>query len=756
MKIFASVLVLAVSASAASAKTFQAEPFEVHESAREDMAAIDEQVTTDSLTTASTSSYASTTNVRVLVVGQGMAGSAAMYELTQKGIGNSSLLGASKAPGIMLVESSTSNKCGIIEPIDFAESSGVSGGPWLSSGAPNPNYKPYRSTVAAQRINIATMPAMRCLANELDMVIYYSPWATEYRTSGYRTYNGRFNCNRNYKAANGFEGGCRKACSAGNVGGSVWVGSGGDQCNTNFGSADLVKQSGKTPAFNLWNYNPSKNLNQGTNAPEDEWYGWALGYAGYFNPTYNYDGKGRAYNGASFLPYNANDPTQDHPRHTCGKFRDLYSMYQYYLGPEYAQYICEVNIGFHADCNYGLDACAYMAGADDGYTSWSYQSLDEGYPVGTMTEFCTRQMIKANKNTNGVKVSTLYSDPVVSLNKAAGSNVFVATTKAGNVIQADDVILAVPPSAIKSMAGNIPQQLTAQPQFDSPQAVSVVTFVMHWPSNSATSSWMSKLTADMFASYRMVNTGSCTNRLEFQNTPYHRSGAMHGVRVTYTDFRCIQNLLALARIDDPTLSKYNTVTGFPLQSTLTQEMLRELRQLFSGEGEYGIYNITSIPDPDFSVFTYIPNAWFWNKANSNYSMKQITKWATNPLATEPRLALAHQAWNMLFSGWSVSSVNQTREDMLALYPKQFSRAAYEARTVCNNKHSSTPWGNDWSVTYTDPYNPKDPAGLNQTMDAPTSYDTPGLNAQFDYASGMKNEHFPPYDANEQVQWIPRT
>jgi hypothetical protein len=526
--------------------------------------------------------------VRVLVIGQGIAGSSAVYELAQKGIGNQHTPGASGATGILVVDSNPDNVCGIIAPVDYAEiSSGVAAGAFTAYGAPNPGYRPFRTTVAAQRINIATQPSMRCLANEISLPLYFSPWATEYRLNGYTSFSARFNCARNYNGNSSSESGCRQACNEGFPGDTKWIGSKRD-CDANRGSAELARQTNDGSglyngsfAYNLWNFDSKKNGNKGTNLPEDEWYGWALGYANFNNPTTNYNGNGQAYNGASTLPFNPNDVTQDHPRHQCLKFRDLYSMYQYYLGPDYASYICDVNSGFRGDCTHGVDACSYIGSKTElSVLQWSYLQADEGYPVGSMTEICSRQLELAKLNKQGVKVDNVNGEAILSIDVKA-NGVYVSTTSKGRVIESDEIILGAPPSAISAMTGSVIDSLKTQEEFESPNAIGVVTFVMRWKSTTVNAKWAAKIKKNMWASYRVINRGSCTNRIELQNTPYH-SGDMIAVRVTYTDDFCIKNLLQLAKIEDPNLNRFTPQSGFPINSILAQEELRELRQIFAG------------------------------------------------------------------------------------------------------------------------------------------------------------------------------
>jgi hypothetical protein len=508
----------------------------------------------------------------------------------------------------------------------------------------------------------------------------------------------------------------------------------------NFGSADLVTQTTSIPgnnAYNLWNYDPNNNYNKGDFDPEDEWYSWAIGYENYYNPTANYSGDGSAYNGASTQPFNPNDPTQDHPRHQCHKFGDLYMMYQYYLGPEFAAFICNVNYGFLGDCRTGIDPCTYIGSSTErGWVAREWQTADEGYPVGSMTEFCTRQKWLTQHNQNNIKTTYIEGEKVLSVSKT-GNKYSVKTPK--RTVNADEVIFATQPEAISEMTGDIPARLMEAPQFKVPVPMETITIIFHWKSESSGWNWMDAITDTVYSSYRMLNTGSCTNRIDIINDPYHNGGKMRSLRVTYSDNFCIKNLLSIARITDPNLDEYQGSTPFPLDTILVQEELREIRQLFTGEGPYAFYDIPEIPDPDQVNFDYEPFAWYYTKPGNQYTAKELLDWAVHPLPNE-RITLTHQAWNSLYSGWAIGSANNTREAMLSLFGSPyFTREEYDERRLCHDK-KPTPWSDDWKAVYESPSDPS------------YQYSTPDLEPQLDYFNGMDNEYFPPYTKNQSIVW----
>lgn len=224
-----------------------------------------------------------------------------------------------------------------------------------------------------------------------------------------------YECAANSPIPNGFSSSCRGLCREG-YRNTMYESD--PTCSTHMGASDMILQT-TTKAhapFNIWNYDPEHNYNQGDFDATDEFFGWVLGFANYYNPTANYSGKGTAYNGASIYPFQPSNPSQDHPRHRCRRFKDLYSMYQYYVGPDYAKYLVEVNVGFHADLSNQVDPCTYIGSSTEvGYFAYGYFQVDEGYPVGSMTELCTRQRYLAEHNSMGVAVTTVNGESVVTI-----------------------------------------------------------------------------------------------------------------------------------------------------------------------------------------------------------------------------------------------------------------------------------------------------------------------------------------------------
>lgn len=568
---------------------------------------------------------------KVLIIGSGMGG---MYSAFQISKFESS---------VGLIES-TSRICGNINDAEWTGSS---------------DTHPLRIARCAARINIATMPRMRCLANELKIPVYFTPWATEYNMHGWKAKNWRFNYGLNYPT---------------------------DKTKIAHynGSSDLVFRGGGAWKLNTY---------EGTSGnPEDDAWGWLLGYPDYMNPAPNF-------NKASPLPWNSTNPSQDHPRWTCSKYKSVYALYTHYLGNQYADFVCKLNVGFIADCALDNDACSYL---ELNYAA--YNQLDEGYPVGGMSEFCRRE--KSLAKASGVKF--YYNEKVTKIHHLADkkhSNLpkySIYTTK--GKYTADNLILNVPPQAIASMSGSVIDSLLHHPEIEQSKNITALTLSLEF--DSSVPAFWAPIIADLWASYRRISPSSCLNRIEILKTPYHK--LLHGFRVAYTDFTCIPTWRHLIGLG---------------QTALKDEILRQLQEEFYDVLPLGF----QIPQPITVTFAITDTAWWYLQPGTPYTWQQIAKWATTPIGSHEKVCLAHSAYQIYYSGWAMSAINASDACLLRLFPDHVKQA-----TVDNWKSCGGRFIDDNSVL--------------------PGYITPGINTQTDYSNGLSTEHFPPYYPNEQVDW----
>lgn len=572
----------------------------------------------------------SSKHFKVLVIGSGMGG---MYSAFQ----------VSKFETSVAVIESTSRICGNINDAEWAGST---------------EMHPLRVARCAARINIATMPRLRCLANELNIPVYFTPWATDYNMHGWRAKNWRFNYGPNYP-----EDTTKIA-------------------NYN-GTSDLVIRGG---AWKLGTY-------EGTSGnPEDDAWGWMLGYPDYMNPA-------PTFNKASAVSWNPSDPSQDHPRWTCQKYKSVYAMYTHYFGNQYADFICKLNVGFLADCALDNDACSYL---EINYAA--YNQLDEGYPVGGMSEFCRRE----KKLATAKGVQFFYNEKVKSIHHHADKKhpnlpKYSVHTSKGQYT-ADYLILNVPPQAIASMSGSVVEALVDKPQILQPKNITALTISVEF--DPSVPAFWAPIIQGLWASYRRISPSSCLNRIEILKTPYHK--LIHGFRAVYTDYTCIPTWRHIISLG---------------QTALKEEVIRQLQEEFSDVLPTGF----QIPQPVLVSFAMTDTAWWYLQPGTPYTWQDIAKWAVTPLGSKENVCFAHSAYQIYYSGWSISAINASDACLLRLFPDHVKQSTVENWKSCGGRF------------------------IDDNTVLP-GYVTPGINTQTNYSNGLPTEHFPPYKPDEQVEW----
>eukprot|EP01126_Amoeba_proteus_P044471 TRINITY_DN4942_c0_g2_i5.p1 TRINITY_DN4942_c0_g2~~TRINITY_DN4942_c0_g2_i5.p1 ORF type:complete len:492 (+),score=80.74 TRINITY_DN4942_c0_g2_i5:114-1589(+) len=449
--------------------------------------------------------------------------------------------------------------------------------------------------------------------------------------------------------------------------------------------------------------------------PEDGAYGWLAGYPDYTNPTmgYNPSFPNRSYNGADNGAYDPKNPNQDHPLWQCAKFTSVYHLYTHYLGPDYANFVCVVNVGFQGDCFTGsVDPCMYL-----GYSYRSYNELDEGYPVPGLMSVCEKMQARVTADFFGTHVEASYSlsEPALDISHnpdyQSSANPpaprYVVTTP-NRYIYADELFFNLSPLAMKQITGDIANLLNVQPVMDNIIAAETVTIALQW-----TDPWFQDHMKYLWGSYRLISPQSCVNRLEIVKIPLRINQGTYVIRGAYTDYVCLKILKDLARKDNPDFESEQTKkpASYPISGAVGSWIMSEIRDLFP---EY------SIPDPIYVFLKYEDEAWWYARAGTPVPWNQFPLWAAQPLGPNERIAFAHGSYVLYYSGWSFSAINQSWTSLAKMYPSEFPQDYWNNYKSCNGKFID-----DNSVL--------------------AGYNTPGLNTQYDYTNGLNNEFFPPYN-----------
>ncbi|KAL7518959.1 hypothetical protein ACHAWX_003758 [Stephanocyclus meneghinianus] len=712
--------------------------------------------------------------VRVLHIGGGMAGHHAMYELSYAGIGNSSNPGASGNNGIMLIEKDNAN-CGIIRDITYPESEGLSQGPYLTQagkfGKTNPNYKPYRMGMHASRVNIASTPGQRCLAYELGISMYASPWVSEQHSNGYMFRNGRAACGRDYSGTDGFTSGCMAAGCESKTNPSPWG------CNVAGydGTPGLLLQTYNVannaagiqidghPAFNISVYNrdgcsqyfavhPEDPIFTGTGGcwayygdVTDEMHGYMLGFPGYVNPTYNYSGDGTTYNGWA-ATYDPTDPKQKHPRWRCNEFPVLAQLYEDLYTGYGENLLCKSNFGFLGDCEGGTPTCLYL--------EWNYReynTLDELYPVGGMSEFCIRKEWRVKNNFFKNHVNAVYSrnERAVSIDYTTGGEVSLGkykTTTNKNIIYSDELLIGIGIKDLKEIRGTAAAALLGKTGYvDNPKPVQALKVIAKWKRSKPGVQKLVDIVKDMWGSYRRIDADTQANRNEVWNIPINTNGEVFAMIVAYVNIEHEQNWQALETIDNPSGASIDPDVGYPIGGAIYNQTYALVRNLFRREAQAAVeIDPASVPAPDHVHYDIEDESWWYLTPGNKKKWFEIWKFGANPMGpTDKTVAFTHGSYQPIFSGWAWSAINMTQTALSTMYPTKLPLSRYvdtydaSGNLVGKGKNSAcydgikTDWNDAWNVR----------------NDWSSDLDT-----QYGYTNGLPNEHFTPYTLTEQIIW----
>lgn len=293
------------------------------------------------------------------------------------------------------------------------------------------------------------------------------------------------------------------------------------------------------------------------------------------------------------------------------------------LGAEGYQFLTDV-FRFRADFAYPLDARGYLDYFDE---EWDV-CCDASYPVGGMSAFI-RGMEKKAKAA-GVRIFT--SEPAITIDAVKGSGYRVVTPS--YVATGKRLVIAVDAEGVKRIGGDIAARIQGEEEFQQLIAVKVASIAQWWPS-----AWWEDAVPGKDVR-RAWTTEHCINHIEIPVDDYGMDQKV--TRSVYDDdLRCVQFWEQLAAKGD--------------MNVIEEEIDRGLKHLFPD---------ATIPKPDKTVVKIWPNAWYWLKAGSPFTNKDIAEWAVEPLPGED-IGLVGESYNPQRSGWSdgayKSSINLLNE-----------------------------------------------------------------------------------------------
>lgn len=291
------------------------------------------------------------------------------------------------------------------------------------------------------------------------------------------------------------------------------------------------------------------------------------------------------------------------------------------VGEESYQFLHDMT-RFRADFTYDLDPNSYLDWLDE---EWDV-CCTASYPVGGMSAFILG--MQAAAEASGAQI--FLSDPVSSIDRA---EVGYVITSANRTVTAEKVVIAVPPTGLEWIDGDVLDEIKAQPIYQDIVPVRVTTITQWW-----SEPWYADIinpdAAEDNVVWRAWTTEHCLNSIEIPQEPY--AAAANVTRSVYND-----DLDCALFWED--LAAMGT-------EAVEAEVKIGLEYLFSGNGVSSPATVT-VPDPLDTYVQVWPDAWHWLGAGTDYSNAELFDWAIDPLDGED-VALVGEAYNVQRSGWS--------------------------------------------------------------------------------------------------------
>ncbi len=295
-------------------------------------------------------------------------------------------------------------------------------------------------------------------------------------------------------------------------------------------------------------------------------------------------------------------------RSNAGSYPNLHSYMRAVIGPESTAFLHDVS-RFRAEFEIPLDVNSYLDFLDEDLT----QCCNSYYPVGGMSAFVHRMAERAKSR--GVQFFT--SEPVLEIN----SGYQIITPK--HLFTGKKLVIAIDAYGFKYVGGDIARKIQTQRQFQDIFGVRVATVTQRFPL-----AWWEGISDYPGRQVRRAwTTENCLNALEIPLNPY--ATQQNVMRSVYDDdMRCVSFW-------------ENTYQRFGVKG-VEREIMTGLHHLFP---------TANIPEPTRTVLQIWPAAWYYLKAGTRFTNREIAEWAVNPLPGE-EVSLVGDSYHIQRSGWS--------------------------------------------------------------------------------------------------------
>lgn len=337
-------------------------------------------------------------------------------------------------------------------------------------------------------------------------------------------------------------------------------------------------------------------------------------------------------------------------RQNANQYIDFRSYARSVLGAQAQQFLNDVS-RFRAEFEVPLDPRSYLDFLDE---EWD-NCCNAFYPVGGMSMFI-KQMAKFSEQ-NGVLI--YLSQPAKTISKQTGSYPYLVNTPDYS-FSAKKLVIAADARSLHYIGGDIAARIQAKPQFQDIMGIKVVTVAQRWAAP-----WWLHSGYEGKDVRRAWTTESCINALEIPINPYAVQ----------------QNVMRSVYDDDMRCTRFweNTYQRKGLKAVETEIM----------HGLHYLFPKADIPDPLTTVVQIWPAAWYYLRAGTQFTNKQIADWALHPLTGED-ISLVGDSYYIQRSGWSdaayKSSINTLNANYgLSMIPNSLSCLSSTGVGACVNK-----------------------------------------------------------------------
>lgn len=308
-------------------------------------------------------------------------------------------------------------------------------------------------------------------------------------------------------------------------------------------------------------------------------------------------------------------------RENAGNYPSFLDYVDAVIGEDARMYLRDMT-RFRGDFTYDLDAEGYLDWLDEEWDTCCVAS----YPEGGMSTFPER--MGASVEDNGGRI--FLSEPVTSITRD-GEYYQIAT--GARTLSAAKVVIAVPPSGLDYIDGDVVEDIRAQEPYQSIVAISVTTIAQWWDQPWWTDIVDPTQTEDNNV-WRAWTTEHCLNSIEIPQEPYLASA----------------NVMRSVYNDDPACNDYWQDLIEQGEAAVEADTLAGLTYLFNDNGVTEPVNVT-IPPPLTTRSQFWPDAWHWLGAGTTSTNASLFDWALEPLPGED-VALVGEAYNVQRSAWS--------------------------------------------------------------------------------------------------------